>query len=266
MKTPMRLYKYQAYSSFALEALIQKKIWVSNPTDFNDPFDCRVRPPTIESRDEVLQLNDALNRLKNPLYNPTGDDRPSLTLGHTYGEEYWEQPPEMLRTLLRGHGQQLVDWITKLGVYSLTSSPNNLLMWAHYAAKHQGFVIGFDTSTLQLPESASLIPVQYLGDYSEIDLETLTDVTDGAEYLKNIAMRKGSQWSHENEWRLVYPEGGYLANIPMQPVEVIFGHKMAQTHRHTLHSLICKQFTGVQFSILKPSSTAFGLEPEPYTG
>lgn len=41
MEIPNRFYKYQPYSSYALEGLIMKTIWVSNPDAFNDPFDSK---------------------------------------------------------------------------------------------------------------------------------------------------------------------------------------------------------------------------------
>jgi hypothetical protein len=37
----LKLYKYRAYNERSLSMLINKRIWVSKPTAFNDPFDCK---------------------------------------------------------------------------------------------------------------------------------------------------------------------------------------------------------------------------------
>ena len=37
------LYKYCAYNENSLFILRNRKIWLSNPEEFNDPFDCRYK-------------------------------------------------------------------------------------------------------------------------------------------------------------------------------------------------------------------------------
>lgn len=53
-------------------------------------------------------------------------------------------------------------WRTNSAILSLTRSPLNPLMWAHYAAGHSGFVIGFDERSAEFTDELSnLIPVQF---------------------------------------------------------------------------------------------------------
>src|SRR5262249_4259046 len=40
----------------------------------------------------------------------------------------------------------LLEQSTQTGVVCLTEHPDNLLMWAHYAQNHEGFVLGLDIS------------------------------------------------------------------------------------------------------------------------
>ncbi len=37
-----------------------------------------------------------------------------------------------------------IDRRTKAGIYSLSKSYNENLMWTHYANKHRGYCLGFD--------------------------------------------------------------------------------------------------------------------------
>ena len=53
-------------------------------------------------------------------------------------------------------------WVENSGVLSLTRTPINPLMWAHYSSKHYGMVIGFDVNKAGFcDESRCLIPSQY---------------------------------------------------------------------------------------------------------
>jgi DUF2971 family protein len=53
-------------------------------------------------------------------------------------------------------------WAENIGILSLTRTPNNPLMWSHYANKHEGMVIGFDAVKAGLTcEKSNLIPAQY---------------------------------------------------------------------------------------------------------
>jgi hypothetical protein len=61
----------------------------------------------------------------------------------TYPPEPAPNPVESLfsdvRTWVKNH-----IWAENTGILSLTRTPTNPLMWAHYADKHQGVVVGLD--------------------------------------------------------------------------------------------------------------------------
>lgn len=53
-------------------------------------------------------------------------------------------------------------WAESTGILSLTRTPINPLMWAHYADKHRGMVIGIDAVAAGFTsEERNLIPAQY---------------------------------------------------------------------------------------------------------
>jgi hypothetical protein len=51
-----------------------------------------------------------------------------------------------------------------IGVLSLTEKRDNLLMWAHYAQNHQGFVIEFDDTHEYFHQTAPIPPLRFLLD------------------------------------------------------------------------------------------------------
>ena len=97
------------------------------------------------------------------------------------------------------------DQLSKIvGILSLSDTSDNLLMWAHYAERHTGFVLMLDGShdffkgdnsfsRFVKPES-----VKY---YSE-----RPPIIFGKDNLLKIFLSKSSDWKYEKEWR-------YLKNL-----------------------------------------------------
>lgn len=70
-------------------------------------------------------------------------------------------PVEPLFSDVRIWGKNHI-WAENTGILSLTRTPTNPLMWAHYADKHQGVVVGLDVVVAGLTnEETNVIPAQY---------------------------------------------------------------------------------------------------------
>ena len=86
-----------------------------------------------------------------------------------------------------------------VGILSLSETWDNLLMWAHYAEEHTGFVLMFDGShnffkgNDPLPGFTKPEPVQYK---SERPCTTVEEVT-----VPEIFFIKSFDWKYEKEWR-----------------------------------------------------------------
>ena len=85
-------------------------------------------------------------------------------------------------------------------VLSLAENCDSLLMWAHYAAQHSGFLIGFASERQILarpyPTFSHFGAVSYC--HHRPSGDRFTDVPDHELYF-----RKSSEWAYEREWRLV---------------------------------------------------------------
>lgn len=104
----------------------------------------------------------------------------------------------------------------RIGILSLAENPTSLLMWAHYAASHEGFVLVFDSShsffnqaTREVDEIfGSLFPVTYSTDRPAITLydPTVKDMKVwGTRLMAQVFLSKGMDWSYEREWRMFLP-------------------------------------------------------------
>lgn len=128
-------------------------------------------------------------------------------------------PAERIFGRLRTMAKNTV-WTENTGILSLTRTPTNPLMWAHYADKHRGMVIGIDVVAAGLTdENANLIPAQY---GSVIYVSRRQDQPfigkperglavgstyhfphDHYEKLQRLFLHKPLCWSYEEEVRVV---------------------------------------------------------------
>ena len=109
---------------------------------------------------------------------------------------------------------------TNYNVLSLTRSPLNKLMWAHYAKDHKGYVVGIDVNQSVFTNTDTCsIPVQFgsviytqtkpnsellnvsAGSAFKYDFPTYK--FDNAELLHRLFLYKSIDWAYEEEVRIV---------------------------------------------------------------
>jgi hypothetical protein len=84
-------------------------------------------------------------------------------------------------------------------VLSLAENCDSLLMWAHYALRHSGFLIGFEGPNIldrPTPLFKQFDAVSYC--HHRASGKRFSELED-----YEIYFRKSSEWSYEREWRLV---------------------------------------------------------------
>jgi hypothetical protein len=170
-------------------------------------------------------------------------------------------------------------WILEqTGIFSLTAKRDDLLMWAHYADKHQGICVGFDTT--YWPFNLAL-PVQYSETYPVIDRAVESD----RQSLEKSLLTKGSCWRYEAEWRLLMrtlnsgdrarcagrtsdvaewtlrQRGPGLYEIPILSIsEIVFGLRVEDSQKQRLVSQLASTAGHVKFFEARRSASEFKLE------
>lgn len=87
-------------------------------------------------------------------------------------------------------------------VVELNDPRRNLLMWAHYANEHKGFVIEFESNFLEESHGVTyekIIPIKYSDKRAVLLFEDVENKSMEPFYMK------GNDWCYENEWRVVLP-------------------------------------------------------------
>ncbi len=97
-----------------------------------------------------------------------------------------------------------------VGVYSLSKTPLDELMWAYYAGGHSGFCIEYDLDRLTLEARAAwnVIDVSYHPKPQTIIFEDVFQAKDEASIIGKMIGTKSRRWAHEEEIRIIAAMSG----------------------------------------------------------
>jgi hypothetical protein len=241
MKPPPRLYKYQPFDVNSIKNLIEHQIWFSKPLEFNDPFDCNIRLDRRQLSDEEF----------------TGFcqayDLP--TMGIPIGQ-LKEKITEILQTLLEKAAQQ---HINERGISCFSEKNDDLLLWSHYANKHTGFCLGFDTSFDPFPAARR---VNYLPDFPSFDpLQVFIQRNEEAalESLDKMFLTKAPCWVYEGEWRIFNSQTERQRPYKRECLTAVyFGLKMNQDDKFEIMDIL-KSFPTIRYYEMFKSDAKFQL-------
>lgn len=188
---PEILYKYRDWSNKNHRRLISKQeIYFPRPSEFNDPFD-----GNIPVRWDLMTYEECLEKNLD-LINTVHKDK-DQRLVREYAKKVTDEKtlwhPDKLA---KERPEQLKKWNSIIGLFSLSTVPDNILMWSHYSFNHTGFVVGLDTKSLiNAYDFDYMEPIIYQSEYPIIS------GLDDAQFHKKF-FYKSSLWSYEKEWRI----------------------------------------------------------------
>jgi hypothetical protein len=162
---------------------------------------------------------------------------------------------------------------TSVGVVSFTEESKSLLMWAHYADKHRGFVIEFapdhpwfDRRIRPDDEFCWLCRVRYQRERAAL----VATQTSG----EDVYLTKSADWEYEKEWRVLVPVQEceirgqdahhgvpvHAVRLPRDAIKrVILGSRMtAETRRAVVEAA-----KGLPICEAVPLKDVFGLDVQP---
>ena len=86
-------------------------------------------------------------------------------------------------------------------VCSMTKSCDDLLMWAHYASNHRGYVVEYDVEKLKKIEEKQIEEFSEVGYSDDIIQYNLLNFHKAEEKIVQAIFHKSSCWSYEQEVR-----------------------------------------------------------------
>jgi hypothetical protein len=258
-----RLFKYRALGSqhkherqlqleYAIDIIAQHRLYVSPPTSFNDPFDCRENLSFEGSEEQKLER--AVQKIMK--------DKPSISIS-----EARLAAPNRLR-IVEQHGRTQIKALieNQLGIVSFAGSRDNLLMWAHYANAHRGIVIEFDAN--KLSGDTSLRSVDFFGEALQVQyVETLPTTNffteDSVKQVKKLLLTKSSHWKYEQEFRMVVKDRKRSPSLSFTPeyvTAIYLGCRIEDSDRRAVLDCLAARSPSVPVFDAKPSTLKYGLD------
>ena len=281
---PDSLYKYVAPERVSV--LETGRIRFSQPGAFNDPFEMR---PVVKllfgsSMLEATLAKDFQARAERDFHKQIS----AATLEQmvkkalcTYGDRIdnvMELGQSAFADLLTY--KSIPDGLNKtIGILSMAEKSDDLLMWAHYAAAHTGFVIELDTTNPYFEQRRT--PVDEFGWLRKVEYsqQRPTLSVDDEDIGIALLMTKPAIWSYEAEWRMLMPLSSASERIQDTPhdiclfdfpakaiTSVILGHRIktanAERILETVRSSRLLQHVTLKAAVMHP--TNFQLDVQPF--
>ncbi|WP_339118374.1 DUF2971 domain-containing protein [Halomonas sp. BMC6] len=153
-------------------------------------------------------------------------------------------------------------FVQSVGIYSLSKTPRDALLWSHYADGHRGVCLGFETEELDIERVFISDHVEYRDQpaYKDIFLELVEELGsfvrpwDGHNYsdelgdefytqqlsrlMRGNLLVKSQKWQYEQEYRLVSGEAGLHTFPPQALKEIVLGNKISPEDYHTISNIL----------------------------
>ncbi|MCW7551645.1 DUF2971 domain-containing protein [Endozoicomonas gorgoniicola] len=218
----MYRYKYLPFDEGSKCILTKGTIKFSNPTKFNDPFDC-FPYYDIES---INRLPETRKELVREASNQSGFSP----------AEHIKNKRKIINNIKSSFENKnfATSILDSVGVVSLTRTPVSILMWSHYADFHKGFVVEFKIPVM-LPEREKYRMDRWLPclkvKYSKNRPILKYGMDNHQQLLNKILLTKSRIWKYEKEERVIDTKNGpgirtYLRDKLL--CSVIAGAKMEQ--------------------------------------
>lgn len=219
---PEFLYRYRPaldeHNQLHVERLfVHNEIYFAKPFEFNDPFDCRGYKLTAEGLKKHKIVNHMLKDSKRYFQSLNRDER-RMEIEKLYDEKVAPDPVKFF--------EEVREWFENImmnvGVFCLSATKYNILMWSHYSSSHRGFCLEFlATSNTKIFGEAKQVNYQ-----SKFPKTLITASSE--ERVGKMMLTKSELWAYEEEWRILGPK--YKPGIKNFPPEllkgVIFGCEM----------------------------------------
>ncbi len=243
--------------------LIDNLIRFTQPQELNDPFEIRPHISAVANDDNLnnFLLTDT-DRIIRELYETDVYPKyPNIPYEIFYAHCKKEAPKieALARHIFKNHIPTMANHSfskalnKSIGILSLTLKNNNLLMWAHYANSHKGFIVEFDSNNYffnQTNESkefyGKLKKVLYTQDRPLIQSFDEIEKEEGKFF--NAFLTKSKEWEYEEEYRMLLPlneasqtirDEIFLYKFPKQAISSIYlGANMTDANKSRIVELI----------------------------
>lgn len=206
---PKSLYKYRTLDDFTLDNIESNTVWISDINTLNDPFEGGL----FFDQSEIFRHFFSTNHFINGFKSKFGVDIPELELEKILKSEdpffsyskYCESnkikvdiDKEKQFTEIEKLYREINKYTkNQVRIFSLSERNDSILMWSHYAMKHEGICIEYECNDFD-KYRAFLQPIYYSDKLYKI--QKTNDISPQNALMASLY--KSKDWQYEKEWRL----------------------------------------------------------------
>jgi hypothetical protein len=285
------IYKYTD-SKGAEKILSNRNVRFTRTSEMNDPFDVYIDDLYGMNIDEVF--DDTNNKLFDAVLNhkpevlklfEVEDMEKMKALSQkmkSFPDAFHTEAKQFLRhasaqsnpytEVLKESKIVFEEQFSNCGLFCATKNKINVIMWAHYAEKHHGAVLGFLPNAQNYTFLHLMKPVSYSSERPYIIQGALDSLQNQnsmgiAEFIsQQLLHTKSKEWAYEEEWRCAVPneirdgENDHLVSfIPNELVEIYFGVRMPETKKTSLLSLARQVNPSIKAYVMSLEKRGYGL-------
>lgn len=238
------IYKYVDFDTGINKILIDKTIKFTNPTAFNDPFDCDEELISLHIDEEFLSA--FINR---KLPNKNREEKRKILKGMLINKMQYKSR----------FFDELQKQKERFRISCFSKTEMEILMWSHYANKHSGICIGFQRSGFHGNPDCAPAEVKYFDKYITYRYDI-----DNLEAFKGWITTKYEKWSYEEEVRLINNKKIEIISFEQELVkEVVFGCKVKQSEIiQAIQDLKTDGYNKIEFYKMVKEKNRFNLNKE----
>lgn len=248
----MKLFKY--FHPDRTDVLRDANIRYSSPASLNDPFE--LKPHILAVAENMFDNSNSNLISSNVLIKNHAEKMVELRnyiKEKILKKEMSEVQSSMVFEYLKYSNERVVSAIQtsmetafneNIGILCLSETPDNLLMWSHYAHSHQGFVVEFDAMNPYFQNDLNRFKkVAYTENRLNTNLTNFDEI--------DPFFTKGKEWNYENEWRVIdylnnantilHVEANaiHLFEFPKSIVKsIIFGCKLSDSKKYEIREIL----------------------------
>lgn len=254
---PNKVYKYRSFSEYSLTNFKDDTIWITNPINFNDPFDSISIDSDISLKalydkwcDSLKQMEEMDDENKD-VYRDIHEKFISII-----SQERLDKFSEAIKRVTTERTQHTFT------VACLSETNSSVLMWSHYSNNHKGFCIEYNGQEIYNNDliRKRFFPVKYIDENEkQIPISALALDYPG---LYSV-LCKTNVWSYEKEWRICFGIEDNLkpSNIQLpKSTGVYIGAKMPGEHRKIIIDMAKAKNIPIYQEMLEFSSRLISFE------
>ena len=220
----LRFFKYYPINDYTFGVIKTGKVWMSDPINFNDPYDC------------ALSLDMKSYHKRNSDFHSIVRD---VRMEKRKRSEIPMNKPPIPGWAMNVANNEFKEEQSKYGVCCFSETNVSMLMWSHYADNHKGVCIEFEFPKDSL-EKSEIDKVNYCNEFPKYSFDDYRGKSkeEVQNKIRELITIKAKDWEYEKEWRLIHSKKNTFYPETLKIKSVLLGVRGDQGVRYKIIDLL----------------------------